>query len=65
MNCIEFHLCIFHNLHTGPEVTLQSDNNRKYKFITEKYKGTREGGDTQVGIWDIRGKKRWDMGDWG
>ena len=34
-----------------------------------------EGGDTQVGIWDIRGKKvgiweiggkkSWDIGDWG
>ena len=23
------------------------------------------GGDTQVGIWDIRGKTSWDMGDWG
>ena len=22
------------------------------------------GGDTQVGIWDIRGKTSWDMGDW-
>ena len=24
-----------------------------------------EGGDTQVGIWDIRGKQSWDMGDCG
>ena len=24
-----------------------------------------EGGDTQVEIWDIRDKKRWDIGDWG
>ena len=40
----------------------------------DKRFSTREGGDTQVGIWDIRGKKggiweiggkkSWDMGDW-